>query len=312
MVLKLGQVWSTATDGTRVFAPIAPLLTEADLDNPDLARDDSDIPAFLRDRKKAKQLEHEHETAVERAREERQSAAKHREEDEAAEQAWLNSERYREEMKVLAADVQDAREATQWAYGRAVGEEQKTRASLESARDNALHLPGDKRVYLTRDGQHLYGEDDREITDGAALTEAQRQQHDRPTATRYEEFVDRRAAHDQAAENIEKLREAATRLDALDKRIKQGDLSPDELAQASREKQDVVAALPPEARDKYERLHAVRQDASNLSYRAADPAFAAAPDLSSEFQRTGLASPEPAIAPQTNANLPVYKSAPEF
>jgi hypothetical protein len=149
------------------------------------------------------------------------------------------------------------------------------------------------------------------------VADAQRQQRARPDATRYEDFIDRRNVHDRTAEDVEKLREAATRLDNLDKKLKQGDLSPEELAQADKEKQDIVAALPAEAREKYERLRDVRQDANNLSYRAADPAFAAAPDLSTDFQRAGTAAVQVQAdarkaGPQTSLSPPAYKSAPDF
>jgi len=236
------------------------------------------------------------------------------EEDEQQRQSWLNSEHYRVAMRQLADDMQDAREATQRAYIRAQREEQKAQEALESARRNALLLDGDRHVYFTRDGRHLYDEDDREITDGATVADAQRQQRARPDATSYEEFVTQRDAYNQSVENAAKLREAAARLDDLDKRIKTGDLSPDELAEARRQQHDVIESLPADARREYEHLHNARQDANNLSYRA-DPAFAAAPDLINDFQRAGsIAAAKPNNDSQQQMDRPslVYKAAPDF
>jgi hypothetical protein len=87
--------------------------------------------------------------------------------------------------------------------------------------------------------------------------------------------------------------------------------------QVSREKQDVIGSLPADARAEYEHLHAVRQDPDSLSYRAADSAFTAAPDLNADFRRVGSMAAVQPTAEKDNQQpagraAPVYKAAPDF
>jgi hypothetical protein len=317
MVLKLVHSWNAAgaSPVSRVQSPDPASLDSED----DVSSLDYDDPEaiLIRERKAEKQRQQDSQAVFQLRQEQRQTFEQEQDEDERRLREWRASVEYRHAVEQMAADLDDARRATVWARDRAAAEQQHAREALEAVRRNALVVVGD-RVYFTRDGQHLYGEDDREITNGATVADAQRQQRARPDATTYEEYADRKNAEHQATDRVQKLGESLDRLDILDKRIKKGDLSPDELAQASRDKQAVIDGLPADARAEYERLHAVRQDANNLSYRAADPAFAAAPDLSTEFQRAGTVAA--AVQPtadkdgqqQVDRRTPVYKSAPDF
>ena len=181
---------------------------------------------------------------------------------------------------------------------------------------SAIVLNGD-RVYFTRDGSRLYGENDREITDRALVATARSQQGVRPATTSYEEFVDRRDTLQRSNEQVQNLNRTLARLDDLDRRVKKGDLSPEDLAQARRDKQDVIETLPPEARADCERLHAARQDEQPLTYRAADPAFTSAPDLVANFRQAGSAAAAQPVKPGPDQQsqperAPLYKAAPEF
>jgi hypothetical protein len=317
-MLRLFQIWNKATGAGPASPPYdsgTMLLTEGDLKDDEFDANDPDIPEFLRERKKERQREIEANLEFER----RQGAAEKRghekEEKEGRLHEWLASEQYRRAFQQLCDEIADARQATHWAYERARKEEEKARKALEEAQRNALIVSGN-RVYFTRDGSRLYGEDGAEITDRATAEEAKRQQAENPKATTYEEYNERRKARTQAEEKVERLHSTLGRLDALEEQIKDGSLSPEELAQARKDKDDIIESLPSEAREEYERLSAARKDADNaVPYRAADSSFDTAPALNTHFQKAAsggdVAQPEhhdDKDVPRT----PAYTAAPDF
>jgi hypothetical protein len=311
-MVKLLDVWQTATGrGSPANGAASPaaLLTDADLDweDGDFDPDAPDLPEFVRDHLKEKQYEKQTAAGFEQKQHQTAQAAR---ESEATERdrrmrEWLASEQYRRAYQALCDDISDAKAAAREAYGRALTKEQATREALEEARRHALVLAGNL-VYFTRDGKHLYGEDGREIMEADSVAEARRQQAQQPEATTYEDYRAKRQSTLEAIRNAERLRTAIGRLDDLDDRIKRGNLSPEELAQAQKEKQDVIDSLPREARERYERLHAARENSDQgPANRAVDPAFAAAPNLATHFQRAGTAA-----ATQTEPVQPVPNSQP--
>jgi len=318
-MLRLFQIWNKATGA----GPALPtyesgtmLLTDADLKDDEFDANDPDIPEFLRARKKERQREIEANLEFERRQSTAEKREHEKEEKEGRLHEWLASEQCRRAFQQLCDEIADARQATQWAYERARKEEEKARQALEEARRNALVVSGN-RVYFTRDGSRLYGEDGREITDRATAEEAKRQHAENPKATSYEDFVERRDAHDQTADNLKELRDSLDRLDELDKRVKSGQLTPEELAQARKDKQEIIDSLPPEAKQEYERRHTARRDADNaVTYRGADTSFDTAPDLNADFQRAAadrdVAPPGGSHDQESPARTPAYKAAPDF
>jgi hypothetical protein len=279
---------------------------------------DDPLAILIREHKADKQKRQEADIVSERRVEQRQAFQEKEQDDEDRRQReWLSSEQYRHAMQILADNIDDARKATTWAREQAAAEQQQAREALARAQRNALVVEDGRRVYFTRDGSRLYGEDDREITNEGTIAQAQRQRSLKPDATSYEDYAEKTKANRLAAEKAAKLRDTATRLDELAKRIKQGNLSPEDLAQARREQQNIVDGLPAEARAAYERLHAARKDDSSLTYRAADPAFTSAPALSTDFQQAVAATvtataKEQGSRPQDDRRVPAYKAAPDY
>jgi hypothetical protein len=318
-MLRLFQIWNKASGAgptSPAYDSATILLTEGDLKDDQFDANDPDVPEFLRERKKERQREIEANLEFEH----RQAAAEKREHEKEEKEGrlheWLASEQYRRAFQQLCDDIADARQATQWAYERARKEEEKARKGLEEAQRNALVVSGN-RVYFTRDGSRLYGEGGAQITDRATVEEAKRQHAENPKATSYEDFVERRDAHDQTANNLKKLRDSLDRLDDLDKRVKDGQLTPEELAQARKDKQEIIDSLPPEAKQEYERLHAARKDADDaVTYRGAETSFDTAPDMNADFQRAAadrdVAPPEDSLDQESPARTPAYKAAPDF
>lgn len=320
MVVKLVQSWKTA--GSVAFAGA----TTSGLPLPDLDEDDDrnlaydDPEAIIRREHKAEKehrLEHE---AITDQRQEQRRVAEESEQDaeERRMRDWLNSEPYRRAMQDLTDNMADARQAATRARDRAIEDQQRRAATLEKARQNALVVNGG-RVYFTRDGSRLYDEDDQQITDRDRIAAAQDQHARQPQATSHEDYIVSRDAHDQTAVHIGELDKTLGRLDTLDKRIKKGNLSPEELAQARADQQEIVGTMPEDARKEYARLREVRKDGRSLAYSAADPAFTAAPDLNADFRRAGqgiatpaATTPEPSNPPPAENRTPLYKAAPEF
>jgi hypothetical protein len=119
---------------------------------------------LLRELTAEKQRHQEYEAVSERKLQQRQV---HQEEERAEEERLRErhaSEQYRRASETFSADIDDARQATSHARDRAVAEQQQAREALEKSQHNALVVNGD-RVYFTRDGSRLYGEDNRQITD---------------------------------------------------------------------------------------------------------------------------------------------------
>jgi hypothetical protein len=309
MVLKLRNIWRLTG-----IEPLGSDLSE-ELAG-ELAEIDASIPGPARDRKIRKQREEDH-ARRENDRDER--SADRKDDDEAAFmlEAWLASEEYRRTFEQLSNDIADARRAALRAYDRALKHEEEARKALEEAQRNAIVLADGRRVYFTRDGKQLFTEDDRQITDSASLAEAHQNRATQPNATTYEDFKDRRDSHAQAQRNADQLRTALETLDDLERRIKSGRLSREELAQAQREKQDIVNSLPADAREEYERLQAARRHEQHGAHQAADPAFQSAPAVNSHFREAGAIAaapppPESAVPDQKPARTPAYVAAPDF
>jgi hypothetical protein len=274
-----------------------------------LAYDDP-VAILLREHKTEKQKREEQEIVVEQHLQQRQATEQQLQDDEDRHlREWFASPEYRRALNQLSTDMDDARTATARAQERAALEQQRTREALDKAQRAALVVDGG-RVYFTRDGRRLYGEDDRQITDQGTVAEAQRQQREKPNVTTYEEYKVRTDANRHAADIVDQLGDTAKKLAELDKRIKKGDLSPEDLAQARRDQQDIIDGMPPEARAEYVRLQAARKDDQALAYRQADPAFASAPNLNSNFQQAATAAPPAGQGSQSPA--PAYVAVPGF
>ena len=101
-------------------------------------------------------------------------------------------------------------------------------------------------------------------------------------------------------------------MDDLDSRIKDGELSPDELAQARIELDEIVGAMPTDAREVYEELQAARDDPSKLSYQAADGVFSDTLPLKSHFEQAASKFAESKADPPDGDldRKPVYIPAP--
>jgi len=319
MVLRLVHLWNAAAGTDQMLVrnasrTVAEALAETD-DDDDLQNDDPEFPNPARERRKEQRREQE---VLDRDRRE-QRARKHEHEeadDSELMQLWLASDEYRRSFEALSNDIADARLATMHAYDRAVREQQRAEDALEDARSRALVLPDGRRVYFTQDGRRLFTEDNRQVTDTASIARAQDLRATKPDATTYEQFVERRNAERRAKENVEQLHSAIDRLDTLADKIKSGGLSREQLEDARKEQQNIVALLPLDAREEYERLHAARKDQPRLSNNSADAAFALAPDLNKDFRRAQASMAEAAKDPKAeqefSSRRPVVRSAPDF
>jgi hypothetical protein len=320
-MVKLPDFWKTAigrggaANGT---ASPSSLLTEADLDldSGDFDPDDPDLPDFVRDHLKEKSHDKQIATAFDHRQHQIAKARKEQDEGDRRLRAWQASEQYRRAIQELSADIADARVVASRAYERALKEQEQTHEALEDARGHALVLADGRHVYFTQDGRRLYGEDDHEIADRADIAEAQSLRREHPDATTHEEFIERRNKRAQADEKVVRLQTTLGRLDALDSEIKNGNLTPEQLAEIRRQKQDVIDAMPSDAREEYDRLQAARKNEQVLSYRAVDPAFASAPALSEQFHAAGAPPVQHPAAeesrPQAPSRAPAYRSAPDY
>ena len=280
MVLKLIYVWNAVA-------------------GPDT---DYDLSREAREKRKEKEIE-ESFTLKERQDREQLVEKKDREDSEWALIEWLVFDQRRRVLEERFKEIADIRRAAQWAYERAIEDERTVAVHLEKVRAVALVLSDGRRAYFTRDGSGLYAEDGSRIMDSSAIAEAARQRREWPTAPSYEDFVSRRDEHDRAAGNLERLRTVIGRLNDLESRIRDGNLSFEDLAAVRHKMQGILdESLPAEAREKYERLRAVRRDERDLAYRAADPAFTSEPPQTSESSNPKDAS----------KRAPVYKPNPDF
>ena len=313
--MMLRQAWQEA--GSRAASMVqrsigtAPALAD-DPEAEDIFDADPDSPYTTKEKKKKQQREER--AALDQA-DDRQVAEKEKqdnEDDELELRAWWASAEYRTAYQDLCTDMADARKAATHAYEQAVKEEEKTREQFEDARRRALVLADGRRVYFTRDGRRLYGEDDREITNRSAFSEAQGQRSSHPRATTYEDYVAFHDAENQAAAKLLSNRQILERIDALETKVKDGKLTREQLAEAQHEKQDIIDSLTPEARKDYDRLHAARKDANSLSYRAVDPSFASAPPLTEHFIDARSVAVEQQKPTQTPSRAPAYKPAPDY
>ena len=125
----------------------------------------------------------------------------------------------------------------------------------------------------------------------------------------------KKQADRQAPEKADPLRDAMTRLDALDRRVQKGALSPEDLAQVRREQQEVMDVMPSDVRADYARAQAPRKDENAIAYRAAD-GFASAPDLYGNLRQ--VAAPKTAMPPkepedgQKGPQQPIYKAVQDY
>lgn len=124
-----------------------------------------------------------------------------------------------------------------------------------------------------------------------------------------------RIAFTAATERAHQLAATLQKLDDLSEELENGKLTPDQLARAQQQTQEILRSLPPEAREEYERIHAARQDGGQIAYRAADPAFEAGLDLHDHFVRADRPSQSPESKPESGQKAesrPAYREAPDF
>jgi len=319
MVLRLVHLWNIAAGTDQLLVRNASR-TGADAlagtdDDDDFQNDDPEFPNPARERRKEQRREQEvfdHDRREHRARKREHEEA----DDSELMQLWLASDEYRRSFEALSNDIADVRLATMHAYDRAMREQQRAEDALEDARSRALVLPDGRRVYFTQDGRRLFTEDNRQVTDAASIARAQDLHARKPDASTYEEYVERRDTMQRATENTQHLAQTLSKLDEVESKIKAGNLSREDLAQARKETDAIIASLPPEARDEYERLHAARKDGGNLSYRAAGPAFESAPDLNDHFRQAKTAPAQQQVSgetqPKTEIRPPVYRPASDY
>jgi hypothetical protein len=183
---------------------------------------------------------------------------------------WLLSAECRQMHAQAMARIQDAIEAAHLAHEKALQEVRRADLVLQELQGKAIRLPDGRRVYFTRDGTRLYGDDDQEISDANGLLEARIQMQQKPEAQRYEDFIERRQNRDAAHEKATQIADALKRLEELGKKVESGTLSPEELKTIQHETDNVVQSLPAEARDAYERLQAARNGHGAIAHRDTD------------------------------------------
>ncbi len=222
--------------------------------------------------------------------------------------------RHQQALRELFSDIEDAIAATRLASLQAAEEENKAREALENARRNAITLPDDRLVYFSRDGQHLYGEDHREISDETALREAQRLRDIIPRPTSYEAYTQSEDRFNTACALNRQLAETLDQLDDLETRLKAGRITPDELIQMQEKARDLISTLPAEAHAHYERRRSLRREGGEEpTYRNAefepDSSLNQTPQANRSTAQTSVGKNEDASGA---SRPPVYKAAPEF
>jgi hypothetical protein len=227
---------------------------------------------------------------------------------------WLLSAECRRAHQELMANLQDAMIAVRLSHKEALAREQLAQAALLELQGKAIVLPDGRRVYFTRDGTRLYGEDGHEIMDGHNIRAAFESHREKPDAPSYEEFVEHRNARDRATENTQRLESALHRLHALTEKTETGKLSPQEIKAIQEETQDILNGLPAEARERYERRRQSRTGDAGVSYRAVDPDFESLPVMHADFRQAASAPPPEKVADVNDkpASAPAYKAAPPF
>lgn len=256
----------------------------------------------------------EEEAWQQRLRDEEHARKKEQEEEREFLWMWLLSEECRRAHRELMDSLQDAMMAVKLAHKDAQEREQLAQAALLELQGKAIVLPDGRRVYFTRDGTRLYGEDGQEITDGYNILTAFESQREKPDAPRYEDFVERWEAKDQAAQNTRRLETALHRLHELTERAETGKLSPQQIEAILEETQDILNGLPAEARERYERRRQSRNGDAGISYRAVDPDFESLPVMHADFQQAASAPPQVKVAEANDkpASAPAYRAAPPF
>ena len=268
------------------------------------------------DRKIRRQAEAENVVRERRERDLKETGQKKQDEehDERLLTTWQASEECRRAWLEFSRTMDDLQGSVQRAYALALEREQAAAAELGIARQRALVLADGRRVYFTRDGRLLYGEDRREITDGSVIEEARRRLAAKPDPADYETYTAKDDAFAKTSGDAHQLAVTLQRLNDLRDELKPGELTPERLAKVQREAQDIIASLPPDARQEFERVEAARRDVAPLAYRAADPAFNNSPDLTGQFSWavSPPSAPDPEHSdPPTSGRAP-YRAGPQF
>lgn len=226
---------------------------------------------------------------------------------------WLASEELQQALKRLLEDIGDIRAAVRLAYERAAAEETASREELERTQAQAIVLPDGRRVYFTREGRALFGEDLQEITNPAAIAEAEALRAGKPGAPDFETYLDRYEKNNAAAERAMQLADILHRIDDLNTRVSTGRLTPGELAEAQKEAREIISALPADARQNYERIREARQS-GEVAYRDAGSALPSAPDIEAHFSKAGSQQPAQAAgaAAPGEDRQPAYRGPQDF
>jgi hypothetical protein len=229
----------------------------------------------------------------------------------------LLTDSFRLTLEQLSRDIGDATRAVRTAYEKALLEQQQAREALDEARENALQLSDGRRVYFTRDGTRLFDEESRVITDEAAIAEALQLHRQNPDATSYEVYVDNWAKFADANARVQQLATTLDKLDDLERRVKAGITTPEELENAREEFEDILQSLPPDARQEYDRIRTERDSDDAPAYRDAGPDYESGASLSSDFAKAHA----PALPEVTSDDaqptaetdrLPAYRSTPDY
>ncbi len=280
-----------------------------------VARGDQAI-AIEADRKIRRQADEESSQRTLRERDLNESSEKKQEEerDERLLTTLESSEEWRRVWREFSRTIDDLHASVQRAYARALEREQITANELGIVRQRALVLADGRRVYFTEDGRLLYGEDRREITDESVIEEARRQLASKPNATDYQTYTAKDDAFAKASADVHQLGVTLQRLDDLRDDLKSGEVTPQRLADAQRQAQDIIASLPIEARQEFERVEAARHGEEPIAYRAAESSFTDSPDVAGQFTRAA-APPSARDSEQRDppASVPApYRAAPQF
>ena len=169
----------------------------------------------------------------------------------------LISEELRQALEEFSRDLHDAITATRQAYELAAAEELKARRALDAVQADALILVDGRRVYFTRDGARIYGEDRRQITDAGQVAAARALREGRSAAS-YEDYTAASDAWASAAASTQQLATTLDRLDDLGRRMESGNMTPEDLAEAREELDAILDSLPPEGRAAYAGLQDAR------------------------------------------------------
>ena len=230
----------------------------------------------------------------------------------------LIAEATRQAIEELSQEIEDAMQAVRLAYERAQAAQDAADEALDAARENAVTLQDGRRVYFSADGTGLYGEDLELIADENVIAKARLAFAGRPGSTTYETYRSAYDASEETAQRMTQLGETLDRLDELDRRIDDGEATENELAEVRREAHDIIDSLPPDVRDDFEGLRAVRAGSRAIPGQELDALAEAAISLTDEFQAaTNLASKELSAAQEATTEAapdrsPAYRSAPDF